>query len=107
MFITPSSVLLSMAAMCECAVTPIYICTAYDVYIYIYKYDDFFELSQQLMLNVLQRAASRYMDTPMYKKFSKAQDTVLDIGQRFVNKKMKELKEMADRGIDPADAQGL
>ena len=69
--------------------------------------DDFFELSQQLMLNVLQRVASRYMDTPMYKKFSKVQDTILDIGQRFVNKKMKELKEMADRGIDPADAQGL
>ena len=69
--------------------------------------DDFFELSQQLMLNVLQRVAFRYMDTPMYKKFSKVQDTILDIGQRFVNKKMKELKEMADRGIDPADAQGL
>ena len=69
--------------------------------------DDFFELSQQLLLNVLQRAASRYMDTPMFKKFFKVQDTILDIGQRFVDKKMKELKEMADRGIDPADAQGL
>ena len=69
--------------------------------------NDFFELTQQLLLNVLHRVAFRYMDTPMYKKFSKTQDTVLHLGQRFVDKKMKELKEMADRGIDPADAQGL
>ncbi|XP_073228382.1 1,25-dihydroxyvitamin D(3) 24-hydroxylase, mitochondrial-like [Porites lutea] len=67
--------------------------------------NDFFELSQQLLYSILNRVALKYIDTPKYKKFSKNYDTILDIGQRFVEKKMMEVKQMTEKGIDLADAQ--
>ncbi|CAH3047031.1 unnamed protein product, partial [Porites lobata] len=67
--------------------------------------NDFFELSQQLLYSILNRVALKYIDTPKYKKFSKNYDTILEIGQRFVEKKMREVKEMTEKGIDLADAQ--
>ena len=70
--------------------------------------NDFFELSQQLLYSILNRVAlTLYIDTPKYRKFSKNYDTILDIGQRFVENKMREVKEMTEKGIDLADAQGL
>ena len=69
--------------------------------------NDFFELSQQLLYSILNRVALKYIDTPKYKKFSKNYDTILEIGQRFVEKKMMEVKEMTEKGIDLADAQGV
>ena len=68
---------------------------------------DDFELSQQLLYSILNPVALKYIDTPKYKKFSKNYDTILDIGQRFVEKKMMEVKEMTEKGIDLADAQGV
>ena len=69
--------------------------------------NDFFELSQQLLYSILNRVALKYIDTPKYKKFSKNYDTILEIGQRFVEKKMMEVKDMTEKGIDLADAQGV
>ena len=70
--------------------------------------NDFFELSQQLLYSlVLNRVALKYIDTPKNKKFSKNYDTILEIGQRFVEKKMMEVKDMTEKGIDLADAQGV
>ena len=49
----------------------------------------------------------RYIDTPTLKKFLKVADDVLDIGQGFIDKKMRELKEMAEKDKEPSgDTQG-
>ena len=61
--------------------------------------NDFFELSQQLLYSILNRVALKYIDTPKYKKFSKNYDTILEIGQRFVEKKMMEVKDMTEKGM--------
>ena len=44
----------------------------------------------------------RYIDTPTLKKFFKAADDVIEIGQGFVDKKMKEIKEMAEKDKEPS-----
>ena len=43
-----------------------------------------------------------YMDTPALKKFFKYADAIIDIGQVFVDRKMRELKQMAEKGNDPS-----
>ena len=43
-----------------------------------------------------------YIDTPTLKKFFKASDDIIEIGQSFVDKKMKEIKEMAEKDIEPS-----
>ena len=70
---------------------------------FIEEVQNFFALSHKLLFSIPSTIARRYVDTPMFKKFLKCGDTVLDIGQGFVNKKMAELKEMAEKGIDPSD----
>ena len=45
----------------------------------------------------------RYIDTPALKKFFKAADDIVDIGEYFISNKMKELKEMTEKGIEPSD----
>ena len=67
---------------------------------------NFFEISQQLLFDAFYQIASKYIDTPLFKKFLKNCDTLLDIGGNFVNKKMMELKEMTEKGIDPAKTEG-
>ena len=68
---------------------------------------DFSALSQQLLMNPASRIASKYIDTPTFKKFLKTADDFVDIGQDLVNKKIRELKEMAKKGFDPsANTQG-
>lgn len=65
---------------------------------------DFFSLSHDLFFSLSRRIAKRFdIDTPKLKKFFKTGDILIEIGEGFVNKKMKELKEMADKGIDPSD----
>ena len=68
---------------------------------------NFFEISQQLLFDAVYQIASKYIDTPLFKKFLKNCDALLDIGGDFVNKKMMELKEMAEKGIDPAKTEGV
>ena len=64
---------------------------------------DFFSLSHELFFSISVRMAKRFnIDTPKLKKFFKVADDLLEIGESFVDKKMRELKEMADKGIDPS-----
>ena len=59
------------------------------------------------MFSIPSNIVRRYIDTPAFKKFLKVADDVLDIGQGFVDKKMRELKEMAEKDIEPSgDTRG-
>jgi len=62
----------------------------------------YFELTMKLALSIPSNMVRPYMDTPAMKKFLKAGDDILDIGQGFVDNKMRELKEIAEKGIDPS-----
>ena len=48
----------------------------------------------------------QYVTTPTYKKYCEAQDTTFAIGQGIVDKKVMELKKMADEGEAFAEDQG-
>jgi len=73
---------------------------------FIEEVQNFFRLSHKLMFSIPSTIARKYVDTPTFKKFLECGDTVLDLGQSFVDRKMKELKEMTEKGIDPsANAQ--
>ena len=63
---------------------------------------NFFTLSQKLSYSILSNMIRPYMDTPALKKFFKYADTMIDIGQVFVDRKMRELKQMAEKGNDPS-----
>lgn len=68
--------------------------------------NNLFELAQQLLFNIFSRIARSYIDTPTFKKFLINADALFEIGQVFVDKKMRELNIMAEKGIDPSNAQG-
>ena len=75
---------------------------------FINEVQNFFTLSHKLIFSAAHRIAGPYIDTPLFKKFLKCGDAILDIGQGFVEKKMMELKEMAEKGTDSSDnSQGL
>lgn len=67
---------------------------------FIVAVQDFFELSQKLLLSIPSNRLRPYMDTPTLKKFFKVADEILDIGKVFVDKKVKELKETTSKGIE-------
>ena len=68
---------------------------------------NFFELTQKLLLSIPSRMVRPYIDTPTLKKFFKVSDDIFEIGQGFLDKKMRELKEMAEKEIEPSgDTQG-
>lgn len=60
---------------------------------------DFLDLSQKLLFSIPSNLLRPYMDTPALKKLFKAGDEILDIGEVFIDRKMKELKEMTSNGI--------
>lgn len=70
---------------------------------------DYFSISHELFFSLSRRIAKRFdIDTPKLKKFFKTADVLIEIGESFVDKKMRELKEMADKGIDPSgNTQGI
>ncbi|XP_073228660.1 cytochrome P450 27C1-like [Porites lutea] len=74
-----------------------------EALLFIREVQNFFALSHKLLFSAVSRFARQYFDTPLLKRFLKCGDTILDIGQGFVDKKMKELKEMTEKGIDPSD----
>ena len=75
---------------------------------FINEVQNFFALSHKLIFSAVHRIAGPYIDTPLFKKFLKCADTILDIGQGFVEKKMMELKKMAEKGTNSSDnSQGL
>ena len=55
------------------------------------------------MLNLPSAMTRQYIDTPALKKFFKAADDIVDIGEYFISNKMKELKEMTEKGIEAPD----
>jgi len=75
---------------------------------FIEEVQNFLTLSHKLVFSITSRIAQQHgLDTPTFKKFVKCSDSMVHIGQGFVNKKMKELEEMAEKGIYPsANAQG-
>ncbi len=48
----------------------------------------------------------RFVTTPSYWKFCEAEDTVFDVGQEIVDKKIMELKKMAEEGEAFAEDRG-
>ena len=64
---------------------------------------DTFFIQTQKMLNLPSAMMRQYIDTPALKKFFKAADDIVDIGEYFISNKMKELKEMTEKGIEVSD----
>ena len=68
---------------------------------------NFMMFTHKLMYSIPSNMVRRYVDTPALKKFFKVADDVVDIGQGFIDKKMREIKEMTEKNIDPSgDTQG-
>ena len=63
---------------------------------------NFFTLTQTLLFSIPSNMVRRYIDTPTLKKFFKVSDDIIEIGQGFVDKKMRELKEMAKNETEPS-----
>lgn len=59
--------------------------------------DDAFKYMQILIFGFVEKNLLPYMDTPSFKKLSKALETSDEIMMMFVNKKIKEFEEMARR----------
>ena len=59
--------------------------------------DDSFKCMQILLFGFVEKNLLPYMDTPSFKKFSKATETKDEVLAMFVNKKIEEFKEMAKR----------
>ena len=59
----------------------------------------FFTQSQKIVFSLPGAMMRRYIETPALKKFFKAADDIVDIGEYFISNKMKELKEMTEKGI--------
>ena len=57
--------------------------------------DDFFKFTQTLLFGFFEKHLLPYIDTPSFKKLSKSMDAINETGAMFVNKKVKELEEMA------------
>lgn len=70
---------------------------------FITEVHNFFSISHKLFFSVSRRIAKNLnIDTPLLKKFFKTADALIEIGEGFVDKKMRELKEMSDKEIDPS-----
>lgn len=69
---------------------------------FIEEFHNFFRLTHKLFFNVTSRLAWQYVDTPTLKAFLKCGDSIFDIGQKFVDRKMRELKSI-DPSSDNAD----
>ena len=63
----------------------------------------FFIQTQKMITSVPSVMMRQYIETPALKKFFKAADDIVDIGEYFINNKMKELKEMTEKGIEPSN----
>lgn len=59
--------------------------------------DDSFKFMQILLFGFVEKNLLPYMDTPSFKKFSKATETAEEVLAMFINKKIEELEEMAKR----------
>ena len=70
---------------------------------FIQEVHNFFAISQKLFFSIPRQIAKKFnIGTPLLKKFFKTADVLIEIGEGFIDKKMRELKEMSDKGIDPS-----
>ncbi|XP_068714951.1 cytochrome P450 27C1-like [Montipora foliosa] len=65
--------------------------------------DSFIVQSQKISMSTVSMFLRRYIDTPALKKFFKACDEIVEIGEYFIKNKMEEVKEMTEEGIEPSD----
>ena len=65
--------------------------------------DSFIVQSQKITMSSVSTFLRRYIDTPALKKFFKACDEIVEIGEYFIKNKMEELKEMTEEGLEPSD----
>ena len=67
---------------------------------------DFFENGHHLLFALLEKKLLPYVDTPSFKRVCKALDEANEIGATFTNRKIKELREMADKQDDSQETEG-
>ena len=67
---------------------------------------DFFENGHHLLLAPLEKKLLPYVDTPSFKRICKALDEMYEIGGMLVNRKIKELQEMANKKDDSQETEG-
>ncbi|KAL9959272.1 hypothetical protein ACROYT_G032582 [Oculina patagonica] len=64
---------------------------------FIQAVDDIFQCLHNLLFGFVEKNLLPYIDTPSFKKLSKSLDIQSEIGMMYINKKIKELEEMANR----------
>ncbi len=67
---------------------------------FIQAVEDMFKCLGNLLLGFVEKNLLSYMDTPSFKKISKSLDIQNEIGMMYINKKIKELEEMANSRDD-------
>ena len=73
---------------------------------FIQAVEDMFICLGVLLLGFVEKNLLPYMDTPSFKKLSKSLDIQTEIGMMFIDKKIKELEEMANRDDQSQENQG-
>ena len=61
---------------------------------------DVFKYLHIFVFGIVEKSLFSYVDTPSVKKLSRAEDTIEEVTKGFIDKKFKELEEMAKRGTD-------
>ena len=67
---------------------------------------DFFENGHHLLFALVERKLLPYVDTPSFKRVCKALNEVNEIGAMLVNRKIKDLREMANKQDDSQETEG-
>ena len=73
---------------------------------FIQSVHDFFENGHHLLFALVEKKLLPYVDTPSFKRMCKAADEINEIGGMLVNRKIKELQEMANKQDNSQEAEG-
>ena len=73
---------------------------------FIQAVDDMFMCLHIFVLGFVEKNLLPYIDTPSFKKLSKSLEIQNEIGMKFINKKVKELEDMAHRDDRSQENQG-
>lgn len=72
---------------------------------FIQSVHDFFHYTQKIMFG-FESFLSKHFDTPSWKKLCEAQDIAIEIGQKYVDKKIVELKGKLDNPEELLEENG-
>ena len=61
---------------------------------------DTFQSLHAFVFGIVEKNLFQYMNTPNFVKLERALDTSFEIGRGYIDKKMKDLEEMAHKGSD-------